>query len=206
MYTKFFILILLSFLFINFVISQKLFKVVVKETESRNIYSLVDKKGNLIRQLDSSIYYVTFSTEQYGYFAIFGKKGSSGWIAIDANENVLFKVHNTSFGEPTPDYLIENKIRIEDENNLIGFANPKGKIIIKPQFEIVTSFHNGKAIIGKKCEKKLWGEHLKESDCHHYYIFCENHGYINEKGIIIKLGNFSFEQIMNEINWKIPDE
>ena len=193
--------------FCHFAYGQKKFKVEVKETDNwRNIYSLVDEQGKVIRQLDTSMYYVCLSNDQFGYFAVFGKKGSSGWTAIDANENVLFKVYNTSSGEPSPDELIENKIRIVDHDEKIGFANNKGKIIIKPQFEIATSFHNGKAIIGETCKKVPWDEHAKESDCHHYSIECKMHGYINDKGIVLKKGAYSFEQIMKEIDWKVPDE
>jgi WG repeat protein len=199
--------IIILLFFCHFASGQTKFKVQVKETDTwRSIYSFVDEQGKVIRQLDTSLYYVSFNNEQFGYFAVFGKKGSSGWTAIDANENVLFKVYNTSFGEPSPDDLIENKIRIVDENENIGFANNKGEIIIKPQFEIATSFHNGKAIIGETCKKIPWDEHEKESDCHHYSIECKTHGYINEKGIVIKQGDFSFEQIMKEIDWKVPDE
>jgi len=193
--------------FSHFALGQTKFKVEVKETDTwRSIYSLVDEQGKVIRQLDTSMYYVSFNNDQFGYFGVFGKKGSPGWTAIDANENVLFKVYNTSFGEPSPDELIENKIRIVDENEKIGFANNKGEIIIKPRFEIATSFHNGKAIIGETCKKIPWDEHAKESDCHHYSIECKTHGYINEKGIVIKQGDYSFEQIMKEIDWKVPDE
>jgi hypothetical protein len=197
--------IILSVLFLSQLSAQTKFKVVEKETESwKSIYSLVDEKNNIIRVLDSSKYNINFNFN-YGYFAVFGKKGYSGWVAIDAKENILFEVYNTSFGEPSPDYLIENKIRIVDSSQKIGFADEKGKIIIKPQFEIATSFHNGKAIIGKNCKKVPWNEHAKEDDCHHYSIVCEQHGYINEKGEILKIGNYTFEQIMKEIDWKSED-
>ena len=202
-------IIIISFLlfFSNYTSGQTKFKVEVQETDTwRSIYSLVDEQGKVIRQLDTSLYYVCFSNDSFGYFAVFGKKGSTGWTAIDANENVLFKVYNTSFGEPSPDELIEDKIRIVDHDERIGFANNKGKIIIKPQFEIATSFHNGKAIIGEACKKVPWDEHAKESDCHYYSIECKTHGYINDKGNVLKKGAYSFEQIMKEIDWKVPDE
>ena len=77
---------------------------------------------------------------------------------------ILFEVYNQG-NEINPDYLVENKIRIVDENQKIGFANEKGQIIIKPQFEMVTSFHNGKAIIAESCEKIPWKKHTEESDC-----------------------------------------
>lgn len=194
-------------LFCNFCFGQKKFKVEVKETGTwRDIYSLVDEDGKIIRQLDTATYYVSFNNDQYVYFAVFGKKGSSGWTAIDANENELFKVYNTSYGEPSPDYLIENKIRIIDENDRIGFANDKGAIIINPQFETVTSFYKNKAIIGQLCKQVPWEEHANETDCQHYSIVCEKHGYINDKGIVIKIGAYSFDQIRKEIDWKMPDE
>jgi hypothetical protein len=193
--------------FCQFTFGQKKFKVEVKETGRwRDIYCLVDEQGKVIRQLDTSKYYVSFNNDQYGYFAIFGKKGSTGWTAIDANENELFKVYNTSFGEPSPDYLVENKIRIIDGNKKIGFANYKGEIIIKPRFEIATSFHNGKAIIAETCQKVLWDEHAKEAACHHYSIVCKKHGYINEEGVVVKIGDYSFDQISKETGWKMPDD
>ena len=198
--------IILSVLFLSKLSSQTAFKVEQKETETwRSIYSLVDEKNNLIKVLDSSKYYITFNINNYGYFAIFGKKGSPGWTAIDAKENILFQVYNTSFGEPSPDYLIENKIRIINGKNKIGFANEKGQIIIKPQFEIATAFHKGKAIIGESCDKIPWDEHAKEEDCHHYSIVCKKHGYINQNGEILQIGNFSFEEIQKKIKWKAPE-
>jgi hypothetical protein len=37
-------------------------------------------------------------------------------------------------------------------------------------------------------------------------MVCEKHGYINEKGAVLKIGNFAFEQIAKEIDWRMPDE
>lgn len=199
--------ILLCLFVVKSSVGQKKFKVEVKETDSwREIYYLVDEQGKTIRQLDTSLYYVSFNNDGYVYFAVFGKKGSDGWTAIDANETELFKVYNTSFGEPSPDYLVENKIRIVNSNNRIGFANNKGEIIIPPQFEIASSFDKGKAIIGNTCRKIPWGKHEKETDCNHYSIVCEQHGFINEKGAVQKMGNYSFEQIKNETGWSPPVE
>ncbi|RLZ06385.1 hypothetical protein EAH69_13720, partial [Faecalibacter macacae] len=68
-----------------------------------------------------------------------------------------------------------------------------------------TSFHNGHAIIAENCKKIPWGKHEHDNICNHYSIQCERHGYIDKKGNIIKLGKFTFEEIMEEIKWK-PDE
>lgn len=201
-----FTLTLLSVFIFNIITAQTKFKVVGTETENwRNIYSLVDEYGKTLKVLDTAKYYISMNDDTLGYFAIFGKKNSPGWSAIDVNENILFQVFNTSFGEPSPDYLIENKIRIIDNEDKIGFANEKGEIIIEPQFEIATSFYNGKAIIGKKCKKIPWGNHEDENGCHHYSITCEYQGYIDEKGTILKLGNYTFDEIKEEIDWKIYD-
>lgn len=107
---------------------QQKFKVVLNEKDSlRDSYLLVDEKGNTLKQLDTSKYSVCFTLDVYGYFAVFGKKDFKGWAAIDVNENILFNVYNMSFGEPNPDFLVENKIRIVDANNKIGFANNRGR-------------------------------------------------------------------------------
>ncbi|MBD3584019.1 WG repeat-containing protein [Flavobacterium selenitireducens] len=181
----------------------------VKEVETphwKSIYHLINEKGETIKVLDSSRYAVSFNGDKLSYFAIFLIKGESGWTAIDSDEKVLFKVYNTSFGEPSPDEIVENKIRIVGQNNKIGFADHKGNIIIKPQFEIVTSFSNGKAIIGESCEKKPWGKHEDKDDCQHYSIVCTKHGYIDAHGKILEIGNLTFEEVMKKINWKSPEQ
>jgi len=197
------ILILITFFTCIIINAQTKFKVEEKPTKNwKHIYTLVNEHNQTIRILDSAKYTLSFNGEEYGYFAVFGKKGNPNWVAIDADENLLFEVYNTSIGEPSPDYLIENKIRIVNAEDKIGFADEKGRIIIEPQFEIATSFHNGKAIIGEQCKKVPWGGHENEEGCTHYSIECEKQGYITEKGEIIKLGNYTFEEIMQEINWK----
>ena len=143
-----FLLILLTF-FSN-AIGQNKFRIKVKDTTNwKAIYYIVDEKGEIIKKLDSAKYYISFNGDEYQNFAIFGIKGESGWSAIDINEKILLKVYNTSFGEPTPDELIENKIRIVDENDKIGFADNKGYIIIKPQFEMPLLFIKERQLLVK---------------------------------------------------------
>lgn len=190
---------------------QKKFKVVVKETGGwQELFSLVDEKGKLIRKLDPDRYFVCFNPDEYVYFAIFGlRKGlddGPGWTAINVEEKALFNVFNTSDGEPSPDNFVENKIRIVDNNNLIGYADHKGQIIIEPQFEFATTFYKGKAIVGNNCKKVPWDTHTNETDCNHSSFICEKYGYINEKGTLMKMGAYTFDQIINEIGWKKPDE
>ena len=184
--------------------SQERFKVVERYPGgSQILFDLIDEDGNLIRTLDKDKYFpISLNQEGYGYFAIFGFYEKSGWYAIDANENIIFQVYNTSFGEPSPDNLIENKIRIVDKMGLIGYANQLGEIIIEPQFEIASSFHNNKAIIGSTCKKEPIGEHDEKGGCEHFSITCQQNGYINTDGEIRKIGDYTFEEIMEEIGWQ----
>ena len=199
------IIIILQFCFLNYLQAQKKFKIDINETETRkSIHLINDEKGNLIKQLDNSKYIVSFNDNSLRYFAVFLIKNQKGWSAINSKEKILFEVYNQG-DEISPDVLVENKIRIIDLNQKIGFANEKGKIVIKPQFEIVTPFYNGKAIIGENCEEIPWNAHGEESDCHHYSIECKKYGYINEKGKIVEIGNYSFKEIQKKINWKQPE-
>lgn len=187
-----------------FLFGQEKFKVVERETGNwKMIFDLVNEQNEVIRTLDTNKYYpISLNDDNFGYFAIFGMFDSSGWYAIDSEEKILFKVYNTSIGEPNPDHLIENKIRIVDQFNKIGFANEKGEIIIPPQFEIASHFSNNKAIIGVSCEKVPWDNHEKENGCNHYSIICKQHGYIDEKGTLSKMTVLSIEEIAKEIKWK----
>ncbi|HEX4888603.1 MAG TPA: WG repeat-containing protein, partial [Luteibaculaceae bacterium] len=103
------------------------------------------------------------------------------------------------------DDLRENSIRIVGPNNLIGFANTQGEVIITPQFEMASSFYQGKAIIGKGCKKVPWDNHVQEGGCNHFSIICNENGYIDRQGNIQKIGRYSYEEIMNEIKWKPED-
>ena len=184
------------------IFAQKKFQIIYLN-EDYYTSIIADKNRKIIKKLDSSVYGLNFRPETLGYFSIFSlKDGNSEWTAIDINENRLFNVLNTEYGTPSPDYLIENKIRIIDENGKIWFTNKYGKIIIPRKLEQISSFHNGKAIIGENCKMIPWLEHPKENDCNHYSIKCEKHGFINKKGEIIEIGKYTFEQIADKIKWK----
>lgn len=174
-------------------------------------YFLVNAKGDTIKKLDQHEYWVSF-TGDFEKFAVFGINGK-GWCAIDVRENILFEVANFPIQEPlSPDHLIEDRIRIIDTTGNYGFANTKGKIVIKPKFELVSEFHNGFAIIVEDCHKVYWKDdeetdneeidHVEHGVCNHYSLECNKYGYIDKKGKIIKLGNYTFEDIQKEIGWE----
>lgn len=176
-----------------------------EDTTLKNKYSyaFVNRKGDTVTRLDKNKYTVCFAIDTLRHFAVVGFKNKQGWYAIDRNEKVLFEVYNTSKGEPSPDELREGLIRTVDSKGKIGFANARGQVVISPQYEAVTSFYKGKAIVGQTCKEVLWGgdNHAHDGD-KHYSIDCKQAGYINKKGQVLKMGNFTFEQIQKQIGWK----
>ncbi len=161
-----------------------------------SVYTIVNSNGDTIKHLDPKKYITTLNPA-FNHFAVFAIKGKKGWSAIDLNEDYLFRVYNRFQSEPYPDYLIEDRIRIVGENNLIGFADSKGEIVIPPQFEAVTEFNNGFAIFRSKCKK------IKaDPDDHvHFRLNCQEAGFIDKSGKIMEVGEKSFEEIKNKIGW-----
>jgi hypothetical protein len=198
------LLLLAAFLICLFSQGQKAGNYMVVKYDETNMqkfaFVFVNQKGDTVTRLDRTKYTVCFS-DTIQYFAVVGLTNKSGWWAIDKNEKLLFQVYNTSSGEPTPDELREGMIRIVDEKGKIGFANYKGEIVIKPQFESVTSFYRGKAIVGRQCKQVLWCCEGEGAD-KHYITECRQTGYINKKGNVQGLGNFTFEEIQKKIGWK----
>jgi len=183
----FFILFLFFFPKGNAQCTTEKFTLLRSDTIASENYTLVMDSGK-VRKLNPNKYIVSLTYHEKGYFAIFSIKGQKGWTAIDFNEKTLFEVYNTISNEPWPDQLIEDRIRILGKNKKIGFANECGKIIIKPKFDYATSFNNGYAIVGKKCPDSS--------------NKCNKYGYVNKNGKVLKIGNYTFDQIQKEINWK----
>lgn len=183
----------------NAVYAQQKFKIVQLNEDYETNY-IADQQGNIIRKVADK-FFMPFLPGELGYFQVFQEKGKPEWCAIDIDGNILFNIYNTEIGTPSPDELREGKIRIVDDSGRIGFGNEKGEVVIPPQFEMVSSFYNGKAIIGGKCRKVPWGDH-HEDGCEHYSISCQKHGYIDSTGTVVKFGDIDFETIRKEIGWK----
>ncbi|XZF14843.1 WG repeat-containing protein [Chitinophagaceae bacterium MMS25-I14] len=167
-------------------------------------YVFTNPGGDTITRLDTSKYYICF-TDTFQYFAVVGLNARKGWWAIDKNEKILFQVYNTSNGEPSPDALRDGMIRIVGDSGKIGFADYKGTIVIKPQFEAASSFYNSKAIIGMQCKEVLWCCRSVGAD-KHYATKCNQIGYINREGDVLMSEHDTFEQVQKEIGWKSEDE
>ncbi len=109
--------------------------------------------------------YVRCFTDTFRIYAFVVKWG--GFVAIDRQENVLYKVFSFDNG---PDEASEGLFRIM-ENNKIGFADSlTGKVIIKPQFDCAYPFENGVAEVGIGCKTHYNGEHSSWESDNWYYI------------------------------------
>jgi len=198
------LLFIIAFLFVIVSHGQKPKNYMVVHYDTTNkekfAYVFTNQRGDTLTKLDTAKYYFCFS-DTIQYFAIVGIKNKKGWWAIDTNETPLFEVFNTSSGEPSPDELREGMIRIVNYSGQIGFANYKGKVVIKPQFKAASSFYKGKAIIGRQCQQVLWCCKGENGD-KHYITECKQTGYINTQGQVRKIGDYTFEQIQKEIGWK----
>ena len=100
-------------------------------------YLVLNTQNDTVLKLDPDKYWMCFS-DTVKSFLVVAPKDRKGWWAIDFDENYLFKVYNTSPGEPSPDEISFDRIRIVDETGKIGFADEKGNIIIKPRFKQAT--------------------------------------------------------------------
>ena len=81
---------------------------------------------------------------------------NSGKIrCIDNKGNMLFYVFNLITDHDNPS---EGYFRIMDSNELFGFANMRGNVVIKPQYKFANPFKDGKAkvtITGQKITAAL---------------------------------------------------
>lgn len=167
---------------------------------NRYLYYVLDFKNDTVLKLDSAKYNICFD-DTIEHFLVVGSRQRGGWWAIDLKENFLFQVYNTSYGEPSPDEINYDRIRIVDEHGKIGFADGKGNIVIKPQFEQATAFYKDFAIIGEKCKKIPWDTIHKDLECEHFSIVCSKNGYIDKVGNIVEMGSLTFEQLRDKLNF-----
>lgn len=114
-------------------------------------YGYVDAKGDTVIPMGK--YKICF-TEKFDRTA-FVVKDKEGIVGIDRKERVLFHVFVFDNG---PDEVHDGLFRIV-ENGKIGYANMKGEIVIKPQYDGAFQFENGKAKVGIGCKTQSYGEH-----------------------------------------------
>lgn len=97
-------------------------------------------------------------------YAIVGD--SSDVYGIDQKENRLYEVYWFDNG---PDDLKYGLFRII-RNGKIGYANQKGQIVIKPQFDCANQFKNGIAKVTFDCVLQKDGEYITMQSDNWIYI------------------------------------
>lgn len=105
-------------------------------------------------------------TDTFRTFAIVAKP-NFGFVAIDRQENVLYKIFPYDNG---PDYASDGLFRVLKDNK-IGYADATtGLIVIKPQFDCAWPFDNGIAKVSIDCKTQADGEHTTWLSDNWYYI------------------------------------
>ncbi|MCK9450490.1 MAG: WG repeat-containing protein [Bacteroidales bacterium] len=135
--------------------------------------------GPVIKNKDYLLSFTDTTTDEYGYKNTDGEiiiplgkysncftdtfktyaivtKPSSGFLAIDRQENLLFEVFPFDNG---PDEPSDGLFRII-LNHKIGYADSaSGKVVIPPQFDCAWPFENGVAAVSINCKTISEGEH-----------------------------------------------
>jgi hypothetical protein len=107
-------------------------------------FAFINRKGDTI--ISSEKIYYSFQ-DTIITFGIVLEKGTYNLIGINRKGETLFEICEYDNG---PDEFHEGLLRIK-KNGKIGFANEKGEIIIKPQFECASNFENGIATVTYDC-------------------------------------------------------
>jgi len=108
-------------------------------------YGYKDKDGNMAIPLGKYHMVFTDTIKTIGFVS--GKGGT--WAINKQDEKLFLTVPSPNNG---PDEVNDGLVRMRDENDLIGFANIDGEIVISPRFADVHPFVNGLASFCKGCE------------------------------------------------------
>lgn len=154
----------------------------ITQTEPEESYGYINGKGDIVIPLGK---YPMCYTDTFCTFAVVLKKGN-GFVGIDRNERVLFKVFPYDNG---PDYLSDGLMRIVKDGQ-IGFADSVGNIVIAPQFTAVMPFRNGLAAYCPDCVSNKAGEHSS--------WIGGKWGFVNKSGHTVIKPNF--ERIVQPFN------
>lgn len=103
------------------------------------MYGYVDEKGNEVVPL----IYKSAGSYSFGFAAVKEGKGQAYYIDKSGK-----KLANKEFREAKP--FSEGYAAVADEYFKYGFINTSGDLVIANQYDVVGSFHNGIAYVGKK--------------------------------------------------------
>lgn len=141
----------------------------ISRTEPEEQFAYVNSHGDTIIPFGK---YSMCYTDTFYNFAIV-LKDDDGFVGINRKEEVLFKVYPFDNG---PDYISNGTMRIiKDE--LIGYADTNGEILISPKYNAALPFSEGLAGVCIGCKKVQDGEHFRWSE--------GKWGFINKKGEMV---------------------
>ena len=119
---------------------------------TKDDYGYRNQQGDTVIQLGK---YSICYTDTFWTYAIV-LKPHTGFVAIDRQQNVLYKVFPFDNG---PDDTSDGLFRILNDNK-IGYADAiTGKVIIQPQFDCAFPFENGLAKVSIHCSIQPEDEH-----------------------------------------------
>ena len=122
----------------------------------------VNSQGDTVIALGEYLYCYSDTLKNFAVVM----KNSGDIVAIDKNDNELFKVFKYDNG---PDYIADGLFRII-ENGKIGYADTVGNIAIKAQFSCAYPFKNGRAKVAIDCRTIADDEHSRWQSDHWFYI------------------------------------
>jgi len=123
----------------------------------------VTQKGDTIIPVGKYYYCYTDTIRSFG-MVMENKTGKI--LGIDREGKELYEVFNYDNG---PDYIQNGLFRII-KNGKIGYANAKGKIIIKPRYDCADPFQNGMAKVSDSCQTEKDSENAIRKSQNWYYI------------------------------------
>ena len=134
--------------------------------------SLERNKGENRSSFKSDLFKRGVQITSNQYFIIKYIKGH-GFLAFTKKGKYLFKIYAFDNG---PDYISEGLFRIIEDNK-IGYANEKGRVVIPPMFDMAKPFEDGIASVCMGCKYRKSGEYKM--------IYGGKWGFINKEGKII---------------------
>lgn len=114
-----------------------------------------DKDGNMVIPIGKYNFCFTDTIKTIGFVAI----PKQGFWAINKNDEKLFRILPFDNG---PDYVHNGLFRILDENDLIGFANLDGEVVIPPQYSYADPFFDSITNFCDGC--KTWRQNISNNE------------------------------------------
>ncbi len=149
----------------NFNPADTLVRIPLNGYELGEEFCYINQKGDTV--IPYGRYDLSFSDTIISFGIVVEKIGKKQeLIGINQQLERLYEVHWFDNG---PDYIEEGLFRII-RNDLIGYADATGKIIIDPQFSCAYPFSEGKAKVANDCNFEKQDEHTEMISTNWFYI------------------------------------